>query len=275
MSRRHLLIALAVATGCWAIAPSPTATSLAVRHGDLATAMAGCCGLLALALAALLVGAAALVLASSLPGAVGAAADAAARRLLPRALRAGLVAALSLGGSATPLLAGAASADTHRPVPHSARIPDLDRPGFSHLSGVELTAPSRPQPVPSVLELDRPADVSPSESPTAPAVTHLTTAPATPSSATPPTAHKRRPATTDAQADNSQTPASTQPVVVAPGDSLWRIAARALGPEADDARTAASWPLWWQANRDVIGDDPNVIHPGQQLNPPTNRAQQP
>ena len=57
-------------------------------------------------------------------------------------------------------------------------------------------------------------------------------------------------------------------VVVAPGDTLWEIAARYLGPNATDEQIAAEWPRWWAANRDVIGPDPNLILPGQRLVPP-------
>jgi LysM domain len=54
-------------------------------------------------------------------------------------------------------------------------------------------------------------------------------------------------------------------VVVAPGDSLWRIAAADLPPRAPDARIAARWRAIYAANRDVIGPDPDVIVPGQRL----------
>ncbi|MEU4393497.1 hypothetical protein [Kribbella sp. NPDC023855] len=56
--------------------------------------------------------------------------------------------------------------------------------------------------------------------------------------------------------------------VVKPGDSLWTIAAAELGPAASDDAIAARWPQWYAANRQLIGPDPNVIHPGQVLNPP-------
>lgn len=58
------------------------------------------------------------------------------------------------------------------------------------------------------------------------------------------------------------------PVVVRAGDSLWAIAARALGPQATPARVAQAWPRWWHANRDVVGDQPDLIHPGTRLAPP-------
>lgn len=58
-------------------------------------------------------------------------------------------------------------------------------------------------------------------------------------------------------------------VTVRRGDSLWTVAARHLGPGASDAQVAREWPRWYAANRDVIGDDPDLIVPGQQLRPPT------
>ncbi len=54
-------------------------------------------------------------------------------------------------------------------------------------------------------------------------------------------------------------------VVVLAGDSLWSIAARHLGPEADDAEIAQAWPQWWKANRAVVGEDPDLLLPGQRL----------
>ena len=57
-------------------------------------------------------------------------------------------------------------------------------------------------------------------------------------------------------------------VPVRAGESLWTIAARELGPGASDVDIAARWPLWYHANRNVIGSDPNVLLPGQLLSPP-------
>lgn len=54
-------------------------------------------------------------------------------------------------------------------------------------------------------------------------------------------------------------------VVVRPGDSLWAIAARHLGPEASAQDVAEAWPRWYAANRDLIGPDPDLILPGQRL----------
>ena len=61
-------------------------------------------------------------------------------------------------------------------------------------------------------------------------------------------------------------------VVVAPGDTLWALAERSLqartraAPSA--AAIAATWPAWWAANREVIGDDPDLLLPGTPLRSP-------
>jgi nucleoid-associated protein YgaU len=57
-------------------------------------------------------------------------------------------------------------------------------------------------------------------------------------------------------------------VVVRRGDSLWSITGRYLGPSATADEIAREWPRWHEANRDVIGDDPDLIRPGQVLHPP-------
>lgn len=58
-------------------------------------------------------------------------------------------------------------------------------------------------------------------------------------------------------------------VTVLPGDTLWDIAADQLGPDATDWEIAESWPRWYSANRELIGEDPGIIHPGTVLHPPT------
>lgn len=63
-------------------------------------------------------------------------------------------------------------------------------------------------------------------------------------------------------------PADAATVVVRPGDSLWAIVGRHLGPDATDGAIATEWPRWYAANRAVIGADPDLIHPGQRLAPP-------
>ncbi len=58
-------------------------------------------------------------------------------------------------------------------------------------------------------------------------------------------------------------------VVVRSGDTLWAIAFDRLGPDADDATTAHEVDRWHDANRKVIGPDPDLIHPGQRLATPS------
>ena len=60
------------------------------------------------------------------------------------------------------------------------------------------------------------------------------------------------------------------PVIVRPGDTLWAIAARHLGPAANTAQVAAEWPAWYAANRPVIGNDPGLITPGTVLHAPSH-----
>ena len=59
-------------------------------------------------------------------------------------------------------------------------------------------------------------------------------------------------------------------VTVHRGDTLWSIAAHHLGPAASSADIGAEWPRWFAANRKVIGDDANLIAPGQTLSPPAS-----
>ncbi|WP_457962924.1 hypothetical protein M1E17_15730 [Arthrobacter sp. D1-29] len=58
-------------------------------------------------------------------------------------------------------------------------------------------------------------------------------------------------------------------VAVLSGDTLWDIAARELGPAATDVEVALQWPRWYLANRAVIGENPDVLLPGQILKSPS------
>jgi Tfp pilus assembly protein FimV len=57
-------------------------------------------------------------------------------------------------------------------------------------------------------------------------------------------------------------------VTVRPGDSLWLIAARRLGPDPSTVEIAEAWPQWYAANKQLIGSDPDLIRPGQVLHAP-------
>ncbi|WP_062380308.1 LysM peptidoglycan-binding domain-containing protein [Demequina pelophila] len=80
--------------------------------------------------------------------------------------------------------------------------------------------------------------------------------------------------TTDGNPADPTTATSTAggSYVVAPGDSLWRITEELLGTSATDARVAAAWPALYEANREAVGEDPHLIHPGDVLSLPGHLA---
>ena len=57
-------------------------------------------------------------------------------------------------------------------------------------------------------------------------------------------------------------------VVVLTGDTLWSIAHHHLNSDATDQEIDTAWRAWYSANTQVIGDNPDLIQPGQQLLPP-------
>lgn len=55
---------------------------------------------------------------------------------------------------------------------------------------------------------------------------------------------------------------------VVKGDSLWRIARRILSSQGSHPSGSATSDLWhaiYEMNRELIGNDPDLIHPGQVL----------
>ncbi|GAB3865718.1 hypothetical protein GCM10028801_36610 [Nocardioides maradonensis] len=60
-------------------------------------------------------------------------------------------------------------------------------------------------------------------------------------------------------------------VVVRTGDSLWAIAAHHLGPDASEAEVATYCHRLFAHNAAVVGDDPDLIHPGLRLQLPPIR----
>jgi hypothetical protein len=57
--------------------------------------------------------------------------------------------------------------------------------------------------------------------------------------------------------------------VVTAGDTLWEIAAHSLPAAASDADIDRRWRDIWVANREAIGPDPDLIHPGATLHLPS------
>jgi len=58
------------------------------------------------------------------------------------------------------------------------------------------------------------------------------------------------------------------PATVRHGDSLWDLAAAQLDPDASPAEVDRQWRRLYDLNRPVVGPDPDLIHPGQQLRLP-------
>ncbi|MFC9771867.1 MULTISPECIES: LysM peptidoglycan-binding domain-containing protein [unclassified Pseudarthrobacter] len=57
-------------------------------------------------------------------------------------------------------------------------------------------------------------------------------------------------------------------MTVLAGDTLWDIVRGQLGTNASDIDVALEWPRWYEANRAVIGQNPDVLLPGQVLQAP-------
>lgn len=67
------------------------------------------------------------------------------------------------------------------------------------------------------------------------------------------------------------TSAPTAEVVVRRGDSLWSLVSRQLGAGADPAHICSEVRRWYDANRQLIGADPDLLLPGQILHAPADR----
>lgn len=63
-------------------------------------------------------------------------------------------------------------------------------------------------------------------------------------------------------------PSTGRSVTVRPGDTLWAIAAADLPGGAEPDEVDRHWRLLHDLNRDLLGPDPDLIHPGQRLRLP-------
>ncbi len=62
-------------------------------------------------------------------------------------------------------------------------------------------------------------------------------------------------------------PSPNNPYVIKSGDSLWSIAQnQVVGEAASVTEIDSAWRKIWRANRDVIGNNPSLIRPGQEIN---------
>jgi nucleoid-associated protein YgaU len=234
---RALLVAVVatVALG-WLTTVAPVVSRDAVTAAAPGGSLDALCGAVALVLAwglsAWLTLAVLAAVGATLPGVIGDRLRLIATRLAPVTVRRAV--ALAIGIS----VVGPVATSHAAPVPEP-RYPVLDRV-------VVQPAPAAPY-----------APLTQAEPPLAPSLDPSGVEAAQPGPAT---------------ADSADIEGPADTVIVQPGDSLWRIAAAALGPDASAAEIAAAWPRWYAANRATVGADPGLIHPGQRLHPPAAAA---
>ncbi len=135
-------------------------------------------------------------------------------------------------------------------------------------------------PVPETFTTSAATAAEPNAEPSTPAPTSAptdadatTATPAQPTAEPPATAENDAaipaPTATPAQPGSGPTSAdSAGAVVVLAGDTLWSIAHHHLNSDATDQEIDTAWRAWYSANTQVIGDNPDLIQPGQLLLPP-------
>ena len=161
------------------------------------------------------------------------------RRCAPEALRRLVAVALGVG---IVVGAGGGVASASAPAAKAGPVISLDWPG---------AGPAAPAAVPAA----------------APAAASPTSASAAAPRDAPAPASSGRDLVAPAQPAPARS-VSPDRVRVAPGDTLWDLSRAALPAGATDREVAQAWPDWWSANRAVIGDDPDLLHPGQALRAP-------
>lgn len=185
-----------------------------------------------------------------------------ARRITLGAVLATTATGLALG----PALAASASTDPEeapRPIAVAAEL----RPAAPAEAPTESPSgdpAERPQPSSAPEDATEAEDLPPLGWETAPPESAQDTAVPEPTPISPPP---------PSSPGSSAPPART--ITVAPGDSLWSLTDDLVGPGPDSTQdVAAAWPLLYDLNRDRIGDDPELIRPGQELIVPTSLASQ-
>jgi resuscitation-promoting factor RpfA len=186
--------------------------------------------------------------AGQLPGAAGRRARAALRRVAPVAVRRGLEVALGLS---TVLATGAGAANAAGPA---APAPAAQQVTSTASALTTLDRPVTGAPAPAeqpVTSLDRPAaHTAGARTDPARGLGLVTAVP------------------TRVPAAQAISVASAPSVTARDGDSLWRIAARALPQGSSPNAIERAWHRWYHANRTLIGPDPGLLHPGEHLTAP-------
>jgi len=236
-----------------------------------------------------------LALLAALPGAAGEMFSAVSERVTPRAYRRVAQMALGLTVVAGPAMgtvaAQAAPSDAHVAGQTSASASyqtnrlDLDLPGVasSATTRLDLDLPGRATSSPADhLDLDLPGHPSGSTG-TAdgagggrgavnrPATNDPLLRPARAHVRTGDQAHRagRTTSHTDIRGHASRAERAVS-YTVKRGDCLWNIAKAHLPDGASDAQIDAEWHRWYAANRQTIGDNPNLIYPGQVFHAPAS-----
>ena len=171
----------------------------------------------------------------------------------------------------------------------SARASGVSSPTTTSTPSVPTTDPApgvgdqpgsgQPDPTGRAHQTSSPAPIpTPAATPASTGTPSTTPTPKAPTLNTP-TANAPAPSSPDQDAPHRPHPRHGTPaeqgapsqdtVTVRAGDTLWAIAARHLPAGASPAQIDRAWRGWYAANRSEIGNDPNLILPGQQLTAPT------
>lgn len=159
-------------------------------------------------------------------------------------------AAVATTATALALAPSMASEAPPQPVPLSEHAP---APSSQFLPTERVT----PEPVPEAAAPGAPEGTSPrGNGAPLPSLGWAEAEPAAPE-------EPRAPAEPDLQ--------ETVTVTVRHGDSLWSISDDLLGSgPSETAEIAAAWPMLHEANEDLIGEDPDELHPGMELTVPAS-----
>lgn len=246
-----LVVLVALLLGGWALRWVTAGSWDALRDGnpgfDVLITFVAC--VLVWACFAWLVLSLLLITLSAIPGALGSACGAVAARMTPalyhRAARIALGLSVAAGPVAAGLPASAAPADHSSQVVATQSLPNLERPVTR--GGMSIPDLDRPVTGPAwqgIPDLSRPVTGEQLPNPERP--------------------DSRDPITRAGDRGDRQ----TQEYVVKRGDTLWDIASTHLPDDADATQITQEWHRWYDANRDVIGGDPDLILPGQVFTPP-------
>ena len=191
---------------------------------------------------------------SALPGAVGHVCQGLAGRIAPAAVR--KIVAFILGTTLTAaLVPGSAVARTGRDMPRPAVV----AAGKYDVNAVLSVIDAAPEASFRVIS-DPAHDMNGAEA--APPPTWLPASPGSPKAGT------QSPGSPKAGSPDVRPAPIDGTVVVHRGDTLWSIAAHHLDPTATASDIDAECHRWFATNRAVIGNDANLILPGQLLSPP-------